>query len=64
MKVGGRRELIVPPKMAYPRWKPSWGYAPYVSVYVIDLYGVEPPTDPYGARAKRARAEQEAGTAP
>jgi peptidylprolyl isomerase len=43
MKVGGRRELIVPPKVAYPRWKPSWGYAPYVSVYVVDLLGVEPP---------------------
>jgi peptidylprolyl isomerase len=42
MKVGGRRELIVPPKVAYPRWKPSWGYAPYVSVYVVDLLGVEP----------------------
>ncbi|MFL5900638.1 MAG: FKBP-type peptidyl-prolyl cis-trans isomerase [Solirubrobacterales bacterium] len=45
MKVGGRRELIVPPKMAYPRWKPSWGYAPYVSVYVVDLLGMEPPAD-------------------
>lgn len=42
MKVGGRRELIVPPKAAYPRWKPSWGYAPYVSIYVVDLLGVEP----------------------
>ncbi len=42
MKVGGRRELIVPPKVAYPHWKPSWGYAPYVSVYVVDLLGVEP----------------------
>jgi len=42
MKVGGRRELIVPPKVAYPRWQPSWGYAPYVSVYVVDLLGVEP----------------------
>jgi peptidylprolyl isomerase len=44
MRVGGRRELIVPPKVAYPRWKPSWGYAPYVSVYVVDLLGVEPRT--------------------
>jgi len=44
MKVGGRRELIVPPKVAYPRWQPSWGYAPYVSVYVVDLLGVEPRT--------------------
>jgi peptidylprolyl isomerase len=43
MKVGGRRELIVPPKPAYPRWKPSWGYAPYVSIFVVDLLGVEPP---------------------
>lgn len=42
MKMGGRRELIVPPKVAYPRWQPSWGYAPYVSVYVVDLLGVEP----------------------
>lgn len=45
MKVGGRRELIVPPKLAYPRWKSSWGYAPYVSIYVIDLVGMEPPLD-------------------
>ena len=45
MKVGGRRELIVPPKLAYPRWKPSWGYAPYVSIYVVDLVGMEPPPD-------------------
>jgi hypothetical protein len=43
MKVGGRRELIVPPRVAYPRWKPRWGYAPYVSIYVVDLLGVEPP---------------------
>lgn len=47
MRVGGRRELIVPPKVAYPRWKPSWGYAPYVSIYVVDLLGVEQPTDPF-----------------
>jgi peptidylprolyl isomerase len=46
MRVGGRRELIVPPKVAYPHWKPSWGYAPYVSVYVVDLLGTEPPADP------------------
>lgn len=46
MRVGGRRELIVPPKVAYPRWKPSWGYAPYVSIYVVDLLGKEPPADP------------------
>lgn len=45
MKVGGRRELIVPPKLAYPRWQPSWGYAPYVSIYVVDLVGMEPPPD-------------------
>jgi peptidylprolyl isomerase len=43
MRVGGRRELIVPPRAAYPRWKPSWGYAPYVSIFVVDLLGVEPP---------------------
>jgi peptidylprolyl isomerase len=42
MKVGGRRELILPPKFVYPRWKPSWGYAPYVLIYVVDLLGVEP----------------------
>ncbi len=41
MKVGGRRELILPPKLVYPRWKPSWGYAPYVDLYVIDLLGVK-----------------------
>lgn len=40
MKVGSRRELMVPPKVAYPKWKPSWGYAPYSSVYVVDLLGV------------------------
>lgn len=42
MKVGGRREMIVPPQVAYAGWKPSWGYAPFVSVYVVDLLGVEP----------------------
>lgn len=41
-KVGGRRVLIVPPKVAYPHWKPSWGYAPYVSVYVVDVLGAKP----------------------
>lgn len=41
MKVGGRRELILPPRYVYPRWKPSWGYAPYVDIYLIDLLGVE-----------------------
>jgi peptidylprolyl isomerase len=46
MRVGGRRELIVPPKAAYPRWKPSWGYAPFVSIYVVDLLGVKFPADP------------------
>jgi len=50
MKVGGRRELILPPKLVYPRWKPSWGYAPYVRIYLIDLLGVKPPNDPYGER--------------
>ena len=52
MRVGGRRELILPPKLVYPRWKPSWGYTPYVSIYLIDLLAVEPPTDPYGRRWK------------
>lgn len=42
MKVGGRRELILPPKLVYPRWKPSWGYEPYVDIYVIDLLGTGP----------------------
>ena len=41
MRVGGRRELILPPKLVYPRWKPSWGYTPFVDVYLIDLLGVE-----------------------
>ncbi len=41
MKVGGRRELILPPRYVYPRWKPSWGYKPYVDIYLIDLLGVE-----------------------
>jgi hypothetical protein len=45
MKVGGRRELIVPPKLEYPHWKPSWGYAPFITIYVIDLVGIEPPPD-------------------
>lgn len=45
MKVGGRRVLIVPPKLEYPHWKPSWGYAGYLTVYVIDLVGMEPPPD-------------------
>jgi peptidylprolyl isomerase len=45
MKVGGRRELIIPPKLVFPRWKPSWGYEPYVSIYLIDLLGMEPPPD-------------------
>ncbi len=45
MKVGGRRWLILPPKLMYPRWKPSWGYAPYVTVYAVDLVGMEPPRD-------------------
>jgi peptidylprolyl isomerase len=41
MKVGGRRELILPPKYVYPRWKPSWGYTPFVDIYLIDLLAVE-----------------------
>jgi hypothetical protein len=43
MKVGGRRELILPPRLVYPRWSPSWGYAPYVTVYLVDLLGMKPP---------------------
>ena len=45
MKVGGRREMIVPPRLVYPRWRPSWGFTPYVTVYVVDLLGMEPPPD-------------------
>jgi peptidylprolyl isomerase len=45
MKVGGRREIIAPPKLGYPRWRPSWGYAPYVDIYLVDLLGMEPPPD-------------------
>lgn len=41
MRVGGRRELILPPKYVYPKWKPSWGYTPYVDIYLIDLLAVE-----------------------
>ena len=41
MKVGGRRELILPPTYVYPRWKPSLGYTPYVDIYLIDLLAVE-----------------------
>jgi peptidylprolyl isomerase len=42
MKVGGRRELILPPRLVFPRWQPSWGYAPFVDIYVVDLLGAEP----------------------
>ncbi len=45
MRVGGRREMIVPPRLVYPRWRPSWGYEPYVTVYAVDLLGMEPPPD-------------------
>jgi peptidylprolyl isomerase len=45
MKVGGRREIIIPPRLVYPRWRPSWGYEPYVDVYLVDLLGMEPPPD-------------------
>lgn len=45
MKVGGRRELILPPKLVFPRWKPSWGYAAFTDIYLIDLLGMEPPPD-------------------
>jgi peptidylprolyl isomerase len=41
MKVGGRRELILPPWLVYPRWKTNWGYKPYVTIYVVDLLGIE-----------------------
>jgi len=45
MKVGGRREIITPPKLVFPRWKPSWGYTPFVDIYVVDLLSMEPPPD-------------------
>ncbi len=45
MRVGGRRELILPPNLTFPRWKPSWGYTPYVRIYQIDLLGVKRPTE-------------------
>jgi hypothetical protein len=45
MKVGGRREIITTPKLVFPRWRPSWGYTPFVDIYVIDLLGMEPPSD-------------------
>ena len=45
MKVGGRREIITPPKLVFPRWRPSWGYKPFVDIYVIDLLGMKPPPD-------------------
>jgi hypothetical protein len=45
MKVGGRRVLIAPPQTTYAHWKPSWGYAGYVTTFVIDLVGIEPPQD-------------------
>lgn len=45
MKVGGRRELILPPKLVFPRWKPSWGYPSFTDIYLIDLLGMEPPPD-------------------
>ncbi|MGE5281256.1 MAG: FKBP-type peptidyl-prolyl cis-trans isomerase [Chloroflexota bacterium] len=41
MKVGGRRELVLPPQYVYRHWKPSWGYKPFVDIYLIDLLGVE-----------------------
>jgi peptidylprolyl isomerase len=44
MKVGGRRELIVPPKLVFPRWKPSWGYPRFTNVYVVDLLRIIPPS--------------------
>lgn len=45
MKVGGRRTMILPPRLTYPRWRSSWGYTPYVNIYVVDLLGMEPPPD-------------------
>jgi peptidylprolyl isomerase len=42
MKVGGRRELIMTPRLVYPRWQPNWGYTPFVDVYVIDLLAIRP----------------------
>lgn len=58
MRVGGRRELILPPWLVYPRWKPSWGYKPYVDIYVIDLLGIKPPLDAYSRTYRRRAALQ------
>jgi peptidylprolyl isomerase len=41
MRVGGRRELIVPPKLHFRAWKPEQGYPNWTTIYVIDLLGVE-----------------------
>ncbi len=42
MKVGGRRELVVPPELHYLGWKQGSGRSRWTSIYVIDLLAVMP----------------------
>lgn len=42
MRVGGRRELILPPRFAHRNWTPNPGSRSYdTTIYVIDLLGIE-----------------------
>lgn len=43
MKVGGRRELVIPPNLISSTWHPGTGFTKYVDVWTIDLVGVESP---------------------
>ena len=40
MRVGGQRELVVPPELHYPGWKEKAGRSRWTDIYVIDLLGV------------------------
>jgi len=42
MKVGGRRELIVPPRLHYQGLNPKQGAGKWTDIYVIDLLAVYP----------------------
>jgi peptidylprolyl isomerase len=42
MKVGGRRELVVPPRLHFAAWTPKMGYGHWTTIYVIDLLAVYP----------------------